>query len=113
MPADSSTPAFIETSARIVVQLPADLPRSLVSEYLEDCRKSVSALNASVVERDPETARVFGHQLKGTGKPYGFPTLTVLGRALEQAAVRRDAEELDLLFHQLDDYLRRVEIAGP
>ena len=100
-----------EPSARIVVQRPQDLPRSLVSEYLSDCRKDVFTFNAAIEASDYERARVFGHQLKGTGKPYGFPDLTILGSAIEQAARRKNTPELNNLSQQLADYLSRVEIA--
>ena len=108
----SGQTTVIELPARIVVQLPKGLPRKLVSGYLEDCQKDLSALNAALVERDYERARVFGHQLKGTGSPYGFPDLTTLGAAIEGAAVNQDTPELDRLVRQLEEYLRAVEIAG-
>ena|SRR5579863_6909310 len=102
----------MEQPARIVVQVPPGLPRKLVSEYLDDCRKDLSALNAALVERDYERARVFGHQMKGTGSPYGFPGLTRSGAAIERAAAQKDAPALDRLVHRLEQYLSRVEIAG-
>jgi histidine phosphotransfer protein HptB len=95
-----------------VVQPPSELPRMMVGEYLEDCRKDLSALSAALIAGDYQRARVFGHQLKATGRPYGFPDLTMLGRAIEQAAGHKNAPELDHLFRQLADYLSRVEIAG-
>jgi HPt (histidine-containing phosphotransfer) domain-containing protein len=95
-----------------MVQLPKGLPRKLVSEYLEDCQKDLSALKAALVERDYECARVFGHQLKGTGSPFGFPGLTGFGAAIERAAASRNTPELDDLVKQLEEYLSRVEIAG-
>jgi HPt (histidine-containing phosphotransfer) domain-containing protein len=84
----------------------------LVCEYLENCRKDLLGLNAALVARDYQRAQVFGHQMKATGSPYGFPDLTVLGSAIEQAAVRKNAPELDNLLCQLADYVSRVEIAG-
>jgi HPt (histidine-containing phosphotransfer) domain-containing protein len=97
---------------RIVVQPPSELPRMLVCEYLEDCRKDLSRLNAALVAGDYQRAQVFGHQMKATGSPYGFPDLTILGSAIEQAAAHKNAPELDHLLGQLADYVRRVEIAG-
>jgi HPt (histidine-containing phosphotransfer) domain-containing protein len=97
--------------ARIVVPLPEGLPRKLVCDYLDACQKDLSALSAALVERDYERARVFGHQMKGTGSPFGFPTLTRFGTAIEQAA-QKDTPALDHLVHQLEEYLSRVEIAG-
>jgi HPt (histidine-containing phosphotransfer) domain-containing protein len=94
------------------VALPKGLPPELVSEYLDDCRKDLSALSAALIERDYERARVFGHQMKGTGSPFGFPSLSRFGTAIEQAAAHNDPLALDHLVHQLKEYLSRVEIAG-
>ena len=84
----------------------------LVLEYLDESRKDLAALHAALIAGDYERARVFGHQMKGTGRPYGFPDLTALGTAIERAAVQQDAFELDRLCHQLENYLTRVELAG-
>jgi hypothetical protein len=94
------------------VQPPNQLPRTLVSEYLDDSRKDLSALDAALIASDYERAQVFGHQMKATGSPYGFPDLTRLGIAIEQAASHKAAPELDYLFHELEHYLSSVEIAG-
>jgi histidine phosphotransfer protein HptB len=102
----------IEPSARIVVHLPKGLPRRLVCEYLDDCQRDLCALDAALVERDYERVRVFGHQMKGTGTPYGFSRLTGFGAAIEQAAAHENTPELDHLIDQLEEYLSRVEIAG-
>ena len=103
---------FNEPPARIVVPLPEDLPRELVSEYLADCQRDLLALHVALVERDYDRMRVFGHQMKATGSPYGFPDLTTLGLAMEQAAARKDTPELDRVVNQLEQYLSRVELAA-
>jgi HPt (histidine-containing phosphotransfer) domain-containing protein len=99
-------------SGRIFVQPPNELPRTLVSEYLDDIRKDLSTLDAALIASDYEGAQVFGHQMKATGNPYGFPDLTRLGIAIEQAASHKAAPELNHLFQELEDYLSRVEIAA-
>ena len=99
-------------STKILVPLSNDLPEEMVRQYLQSCRKDLATLQRALSEFDWERARLFGHQLKGTGQPYGFLPLTQLGAAVERAAVRRDATELGALSEQLDDYLSRVEITG-
>jgi|SRR5579863_2404159 len=101
-----------EKSLRIVVQPPPELPRTLVSEYLDDSRKDLSALNAALNASDYERVRISGHQMKATGCPYGFSDLTRLGTAIERAAADQDTPKLNHLYHELEDYLSRVEIAG-
>jgi HPt (histidine-containing phosphotransfer) domain-containing protein len=83
----------------------------LVSEYLNDCQEDLPALYAAVVRRDYPQARIVGHRMKGTGSPYGFPSLTRMGAAIEQAAAREDALELENQVNQLGAYLASVELA--
>ena len=111
MPATPNPVRSGESPARTVVQVSQGLPRQLVSEYLDDCQKDLVALYAAVVERNYRYARVLGHQMKGTGSPYGFPSLTRLGTAVEQAAAREDALELENQVNQLGEYLDSVELA--
>jgi hypothetical protein len=101
-----------ESSAAIVVQPPNGLPQELVSGYLEGCRKDLVAVKADLAMLEYERLRCFGHQLKGTGRPYGFPVLTQLGTAIEEAAVHKDAAELADLIHRLDAYVSRVKIVS-
>ena len=91
---------------------PIELPRELVLEYLDDSRRNLRALHAALIAIDCERARVYGHQLKATGRPYGFPYLTTLGTAIEHAATHHDMPGLEHLFHRLQDYLTGIEIAG-
>ena len=62
------------------------LPQALVSQYVQNCRGDLAQLKAALAAGEYETARRLGHQMKGTGKPYGFPGLTQIGRAIEWAA---------------------------
>jgi DNA-binding response OmpR family regulator len=100
-----------ETPTRIVVQIPRELPRELVSEYLDDCGNNLIDLKAALVKRDYELARVRGHGMKGTGNPYGFPMLTQLGAAIERAATCGEAPELEKRVDQLAEYLGRLKLA--
>ena len=70
---------------------PVKLPQTLVSEYLQSCRSDLAELKAALAAGEYETARGLGHRMKGTGKPYGFPGLTQIGRAIEWAASKRAA----------------------
>jgi HPt (histidine-containing phosphotransfer) domain-containing protein len=93
------------------LQPPAELPQALVSQYLQYCRSDLAQLKATLAVGDYETARRLGHQMKGTGKPYGFPGLTEIGRAVECAASRRAVPELDSQIQRLEVCLNRIELA--
>jgi HPt (histidine-containing phosphotransfer) domain-containing protein len=91
---------------------PAELPQTLVSEYLQHCRSDLAQLKAALAGGDYERARCLGHQMKGTGKPYGFPGLTQIGRAIEWAASKRAAHELDRRIQRLEVCLNSIELAS-
>jgi HPt (histidine-containing phosphotransfer) domain-containing protein len=90
----------------------AELPQALVSEYLLTCRSNLAQLKAALAAGEYETARRLGHQMKGTGKPYGFPVLTQIGRAIEWAASKRAAPELDSRIQRLEVCLNNAELAS-
>ena len=89
-----------------------ELPRALVSQYLQGCRGDLAQLKAALAAREYETARRLGHQMKGTGKPYGYPELTQIGRAIEWAASKRAAPELESRIQRLEVCLNSIELAS-
>ena len=88
------------------------LPQTLVSEYLQNCRSDLTQLKAALSAGEYETAHRLGHQMKGTGKLYGFPELTQIGRAIEWAASKRAAPELDSRIQRLEVCLNSIDLAS-
>ena len=101
----------MENAAKIVVEVPEDLSRELVSQFLGSCRGDLVRLHAALASGDYDRARRLGHQMKGNGSPYGFPGVTLLGGSIEQAAVAHAASELASQIELLENYLTLVEIA--
>jgi len=50
--------------------------------------------------------------MKGTGKPYGFPELTQIGRSIEWAATKRAAIELDSRILRLEACLNKIDLVS-
>jgi hypothetical protein len=50
--------------------------------------------------------------MKGAGKPYGFPGLTHIGRAIEWAASKRAAPELESRIQRLEVCLNSIELSS-
>ena len=90
----------------------AELPQALVSQYLLSCRNDLVQLKAALAAGEYETARCLGHRMKGTGKPYGFPGLTQIGRAIEWAASKHAAPELGSRIQRLEVCLNSIELAS-
>ena len=97
-------------AGRIAISVPTDLPRELVTEYLDDCGNTLIELREALMKRSYERARICGHGMKGTGSPYGFPALTQIGAAIEQAAALEEASELGRQVNRLGEYLDRIEL---
>ena len=105
----SPQPRVPDSCQKAVVPLPRGLPREMVSEYLDGCRKDLFQLRAALAAGDYELARRVGHQMKGTGDPYGFPDLTKIGISIERTAADR-AAELESHIDRLEAVLNAVEI---
>jgi signal transduction histidine kinase/DNA-binding response OmpR family regulator len=88
---------------------------ALVPQYLASKHKQIEEARESLISHDFEPILRFGHNLKGTGRGYGFPAIEELGREIEKAAGEAD---LDRIAEQLDALHRFViesgaAVAGP
>lgn len=52
------------------------------------------------------------HNLKGSGKSYGFPELTRLGASLEQSAKQTDHKTFRALVTEYGHYLDQVQLVA-
>jgi CheY-like chemotaxis protein/nitrogen-specific signal transduction histidine kinase/CHASE3 domain sensor protein/HPt (histidine-containing phosphotransfer) domain-containing protein len=82
---------------------------ALVPQYLASKDKQIEEARESLISRDFKSIRRFGHNLKGTGRGYGFPAIEELGREIEKAAVNAD---VDRVAEQLDALHRLVSESG-
>lgn len=95
-----------------MIPTPEELPPALVFAYLLNCRGDLAQLKAALAAGEYEMARRLGHQMKGTGKAYGFPGLTQIGRTIEWAASKQAAAELDSRIQRLEACLNIIELAS-
>ncbi len=82
----------------------------LAPDYLAECREEARALRDAVAEGHFEPVRKTGHNLKGTGKSYGFAPITTIGAGLELAGKNQDAAEARRWLDELEAYTDRVEL---
>jgi len=59
---------------------------ALVPKYLASQSRQIDEARARLGQRDFDSIRRFGHNLKGTGRGYGFAEMEQMGRELERAA---------------------------
>jgi CheY-like chemotaxis protein len=95
--------------------LPADVVgidpdiQDLVPRFLENQKSNVSLILELAASGDFDSARRIGHNMKGTGKGYGFDVISGLGYSNEQAAARAAADEVEKLANELSRYLASVQ----
>ncbi len=80
---------------------------ALVPKYLASQSRQIDDAHAQLVQRDFDSIRRFGHNLKGTGRGYGFAEMEELGGELERAAQETSessiAETLEALRRFVED----------
>jgi CheY-like chemotaxis protein len=82
----------------------------LIPGFLRNRRQDVAAVLGALDRGDFATVGSLGHGMKGAGHGYGFPAITDIGAALEQAAEREDTVASRKWVDALSRYLDRVEI---
>lgn len=82
----------------------------LIPGFLENRRKDIKAMDEALRQGDFETIRMLGHSMKGAGGSYGFDAVTDIGKALEEAANKNNAEVIQRSVGELAAYLDRVEV---
>jgi len=82
----------------------------LVPGFLENRRRDVEAIAAALALADYENVRIMGHNMKGSGAGYGLNRITEIGASLEQAAGRREPEEIRARAAELARYLDGLHV---
>ena len=94
---------------RIQVRADARL-RAVIPEYLQNRRDDVQAIREALESLDYEKIRELGHKMHGSGSGYGFPRITEIGQALENACRERSADAIHSRIAELSTYLDRIEV---
>ena len=91
------------------VEIDAEL-EPLIPTYLENQTNNLKKMLQALENKDFETLRVLGHNLKGSGGGYGFEDLTQIGAAIEQAAKESKDDTIREKLTELEEFLAHVEI---
>ncbi len=81
----------------------------LVPAYLKSCREKNVALQDALEEADFRTLGILGHGMRGAGGMFGFPAITEIGAAIQQAAENCDLTASRRWVTELSDCLDRVD----
>lgn len=93
-----------ETQEEACPEIPVEVA-ALVPQYLASKWTQLEEANAHLAIRDLDAVRRFGHNLKGTGRGYGFVRLEEIGRQIETAATRGEPSEVTEQLQRLRDFL--------
>jgi CheY-like chemotaxis protein len=83
---------------------------AVAPRYLANRESDLGKIAESLRRGDFDGVRTVGHNMKGSGAPYGFPEITEIGTALETAATAGDAEEIGRQAKALSDFLRAIDL---
>ena len=86
--------------------------QSMAPRYLKNVEKELAALRVSAADEDFGTIQRIGHNLHGTGESFGFPRITDLGSALEQAAKERAIETIQRTLAEFGRHLDQLLAAS-
>jgi PAS domain S-box-containing protein len=87
--------------------------RAVVPQYVCNRVRDLRVLGEALAASDYSKVQHLAHNLKGTGKAYGFPEITTIGWHLEEAAKSRNAREVRVQMEALRALLSRIpEAAG-
>ncbi len=96
-------------SASIDVFVDPDIA-DLVPDFLANRAKDVEILRAALEGGELDEVRRLGHNMKGTGRGYGFDRITEIGAAIEEAAKGGLSEVALREVAALADFLDRVKV---
>jgi CheY-like chemotaxis protein len=90
-----------------VVRVDPDI-LDLVPRFVENQKSAATRVVELARSGDFDTVRRIGHNMKGTGKGYGFDVVSACGASLEQAAARTAGEDVERIARELASYLDAV-----
>lgn len=105
----AGAPVHAGKGERIAVRPPAGIEEA-IPLFLESTHEDLRALSQGLENRDYSKIRLIGHDLKGSGGGYGFDAISVMGKAIEEAAKLSDGQEIARQIAALTDYLDRVDV---
>jgi CheY-like chemotaxis protein/HPt (histidine-containing phosphotransfer) domain-containing protein len=94
---------------RIVVRVDAELV-DLSQVYLANRSKEVGEIKSALERQDLGKIDKIGHNMRGSGRMFGFEDLTTIGTELQRAVALGDAAQIMQLQERMRKYVSLVEI---
>ena len=94
---------------KIIVEVDREL-EDLMPLFTQTRQRDMDGLAAGLAASDFDALRMIGHGMKGSGGAFGFPLITVMGDAIEVAALKLDHAAVSQQLALLRSYLGSIEI---
>ena len=82
--------------------------RKLQNIYVDTFSEKLATMRQYLAENDWTRIQRFGHQLKGSGKAYGFSDISDLGAKIETAADIQDGSAVRALQIELENVMMEI-----
>jgi HPt (histidine-containing phosphotransfer) domain-containing protein len=76
--------------------------------YVRSLSQKIEALRGAVARRNFKEVLVYAHQMKGSGRSYGFPEISDIAASIEEAATEHLASVLKSLLVELERTRQRI-----
>lgn len=86
----------------------SDTIQKLQTIYIDTFPEKLAALEQYLAENDWVKIERFGHQLKGSGKAYGFSEISDLGAKIEECADVNDGSVVHVLQSELQTVMNEI-----
>jgi CheY-like chemotaxis protein len=82
----------------------------LVPDYLESCRKCILSLKDLIATNNFKAIQKIGHDLKGSGRGYGFENITLAGSLIESNAKNLNPDKIIKAVADMEVYINEVKV---
>ena len=97
------------TQLKPVAEVDSDL-EDLIPLFLKSREEDLQGLAEGLQENDFNRLRAIGHDMKGTGRSFGFHPVSEMGDLIETAALAGDLATIQAQFALFKTYMAEVEI---
>jgi PAS domain S-box-containing protein len=102
---DNRVPTNGTGDHRYVIEIPEGF-ETISRKYIQKHLESIAQIRTCLEDRSMDELRKMGHNIKGTAASYGFPELTTLGAAIENAAKASDLQQMEANIKRMEHYIQ-------
>jgi HPt (histidine-containing phosphotransfer) domain-containing protein len=85
------------------------IPDELIGKYIKRRFDELKNIESAFEKRDFHYIQKIGHQLKGNGAMFGFPSITEFGKELESHSKTQDSEMIQSWILRYHHYIESIQ----